>query len=217
MPWFGDALQIQDGARRKPCLGACKAGSERQESRSREQGWTIDARKRASSRDRVGCVEQLTTRQTSPLAIRLHQWHWSWRQRQPPPAMLPLWIRRPLQDSEFTHLPFTRSLFSLQLVHRPVGRQVPPPFSCWPQLRGHDPSLLGGRDGVGSAVVGTDVGGASVLVGHRVSPAETRSMMTFSRATLDSHSRMSRKTRTPYGSRMGSKWATVAGSGRNMH
>ena len=70
--------------------------------------------------------------------------------------MEPDWIRRPLHEMELTHRPLTRSLLVLQLVQRPLARQVPPPRSGWPQFRGQ--AALVGGGGVGSEVAGASVG-----------------------------------------------------------
>ena len=84
--------------------------------------------------------------------------------------MEPDWIRRPLHEMELTHRPLTRSLLVLQLVQRPLARQVPPPRSGWPQFRGQ--AALVGAGGGGSEVAGASVGlvGGSVggLVGGLV-------------------------------------------------
>ena len=96
---------------------------------------------------------RLTMRQVSPATTLLHQWHCVWRHRQFWPAMRPVWTRRPLHEMLVAHLPFTSSRFTLQLVQRRLGRQVPPPLASWPQLLGHNVLLT-----VGAVVVGLFVG-----------------------------------------------------------
>ena len=72
-----------------------------------------------------------------------------------------------------TQRPLTRSLFSLQLVHRPLGRQVPPPLSGDPQFLGQ--VMEGVEDGwrLGDAV------GLEVRTSQG-SPARNRASAAFS-------------------------------------
>ena len=110
----------------------------------------------------------------------MQKWHSAWTQRQLPPVMLPVWIRPPLQETVVTQRPLILSRLALHERHLPVGLQVPPPLSAWPQFRGHGASVMssnaaedgagvvgavvvGAADGagVGSEVVGSGVVGAA--------------------------------------------------------
>ena len=87
-------------------------------------------------------------------------------QRQPWSVRLPVWTRRPLQDSSRTHLPRTSRRSPLQLVHLmpdDLSAQVPPPLPAWPQLRGHAKAV--GWAGVGGVMVGSEVAGEPVGLG----------------------------------------------------
>ena len=99
-------------------------------------------------------------------------------QRQFSPVDPPDWIRRPLQAIEEKHRPDCSTLLSLQLVQRPLARQVPPPLEGWPQFRAQPVAASVGAEVVGGGIVGggggdgDEVGAADAGDGDEVGAAD---------------------------------------------
>ena len=74
-----------------------------------------------------------------------------------------------MQAIEEKHRPDCSTLLSLQLVQRPLARQVPPPLEAAPQLRGQAMEVGGGGSAVvgRGSMVGEPVGQLSQATGHR--------------------------------------------------